>query len=107
MKVQHKGYKNVDQHEFVRYNDLFMCFGSRFIFVRINPDSYRDAKRTLHTGTLVQAFNERKDKVVEVLKQAIDKAKQDIDPAEPLVLVWHLFFDGYPKGIYGPVEKEP
>lgn len=37
---QHKTYSKED--EIARYNDLFMAFGGKFIFIRFNPDKYKD-----------------------------------------------------------------
>lgn len=37
---QHKSYSKED--EMARYNDLFMAFGGKFIFIRFNPDKYKD-----------------------------------------------------------------
>lgn len=36
---QHKFYSKED--EISRYNDLFMAFGGKFIFIRFNPDKYK------------------------------------------------------------------
>lgn len=36
---QHKSYSKED--EIARYNDLFMSFGGKFIFIRFNPDKYK------------------------------------------------------------------
>jgi hypothetical protein len=37
---QHKNYDKLDEE--ARYNDLFMAFGGKFIFIRFNPDKYKD-----------------------------------------------------------------
>ena len=37
---QHKAYSKVDEE--ARYHDLFMAFGGKFIFIRFNPDKYKD-----------------------------------------------------------------
>ena len=37
---QHKSYSKEDEE--ARYNDLFMAFGGKFIFIRFNPDKYKD-----------------------------------------------------------------
>jgi hypothetical protein len=37
---QHKSYSKED--EIARYNDLFMAFGGKFIFIRFNPDKYTE-----------------------------------------------------------------
>lgn len=38
---QHKSYSKTDEE--ARYHDLFMAFGGKFIFIRFNPDKYKDA----------------------------------------------------------------
>lgn len=48
-----------------------------------------------------QAFEQRKDKVDQVVKQAIAKAKTDIHPEEPMVTVWQLFLTTTRKGSTG------
>ena len=37
---QHKSYSKEDEE--ARYNDLFMAYGGKFIFIRFNPDKYKD-----------------------------------------------------------------
>ena len=37
---QHKSYSKEDEQ--ARYNDLFMAYGGKFIFIRFNPDKYKD-----------------------------------------------------------------
>ena len=35
---QHKSYKKMDEE--TRYNDLFMAFSGKWIYIRFNPDKY-------------------------------------------------------------------
>ena len=37
---QHKGYSKQDEES--RYHDLFMAYGGKFVFIRFNPDKYKD-----------------------------------------------------------------
>lgn len=37
---QHKGYKETDEE--IRYDDLFMLHGGKFIYIRFNPDKFKD-----------------------------------------------------------------
>jgi len=37
---QHKHYSKADEE--ARYHDLFMAYGGKFIFIRFNPDKYKD-----------------------------------------------------------------
>ena len=41
---QHKSYSKED--EIARYNDLFMGFGGKFIFIRFNPDKYKENEKS-------------------------------------------------------------
>ncbi len=37
---QHKGYNKIDEE--IRYDDLFMLHGGKFVYIRFNPDKYKD-----------------------------------------------------------------
>ena len=37
---QHKSYSKPDEE--ARYHDLFMAYGGKFVFIRFNPDKYKD-----------------------------------------------------------------
>ena len=37
---QHKGYDKTD--EYIRYDDLYMLHGGKFIFIRFNPDKFKN-----------------------------------------------------------------
>ena len=37
---QHKNYSKADEE--ARYHDLFMAYGGKFVFIRFNPDKYKD-----------------------------------------------------------------
>jgi len=37
---QHKGYKKADEE--IRYDDLYMLHGGKFIFIRFNPDKFKN-----------------------------------------------------------------
>jgi hypothetical protein len=37
---QHKSYSKEDEE--ARYHDLFMAYGGKFVFIRFNPDKYKD-----------------------------------------------------------------
>jgi len=39
---QHKNYSKSDEE--ARYHDLFIAYGGKFIFIRLNPDKYKDEK---------------------------------------------------------------
>ena len=60
---QHKYY--INESETNRYNDLFMDFSGKYIFIRYNPDKYIDK--------LGKSKNSMFDTRMEVLEKSIDK----------------------------------
>ena len=82
---QHKYY--IKENENNRYDDLFMDFSGKYIFIRYNPDKFIDK----YGKSKNPMFNTRMD----VLEKAIDKQIQRIDRYEnkELVEIHHLFYD--------------
>jgi hypothetical protein len=82
---QHK-YRN-KQDEELRYDDLMMLHGGKFVFVRLNPDSYRDSNRQLQNPPL--------ESRLDALGNEIDRQIQRIQRGEntELVEVSYLYFD--------------
>lgn len=82
---QHK-YRN-KQDETLRYDDLMLLHGGKFVFVRINPDGYRDSNKQLQNPPL--------ESRLETLGNEIDKQIQRIqrDENTELVEVSYLYFD--------------
>lgn len=86
---QHKAY--AASYEDDRYNDLFVTFSGRYVFLRINPDAFKNA-----SGERVDPpFDERFPAVVQQLQRIIWAAANDSDFDEhaPLVSVQHVFYD--------------
>jgi hypothetical protein len=94
---QHRGYE--DGYEIVRYNDLFVDFSGKYVFLRINPDPFRSQERG----------GERIDPPFEDRLAIVEREIQDIlmedhgaaygesgDGEEDLVEVRHLFYDHSP-----------
>ena len=82
---QHKSY--IKQNENVRYDDLFMDFSGKYIFIRYNPDRFKDKY-----GKMKNPFFDTR---MEVLDNVINKhilriIAQDNDN---LVEIHHLFYD--------------
>ena len=82
---QHKAYK--PDYEENRYNELVMDFTGRFVFLRINPDSF-----TVRGQRRDPAFDERLQVAEDMLKSLLDKIKHG-QGAQGLVEVVHLFYD--------------
>jgi hypothetical protein len=81
---QHKSYDDVDEEN--RYNDLFIDCSCKYLFIRYNPDSYKQDKRKL---------NPPFDKRMEELVNQINIHTQRIEKEEntELVEIHHLYFD--------------
>jgi hypothetical protein len=81
---QHKSYGTKDEE--VRYDDLFMVFGGKWIFIRYNPDSYKINNRK---------YNPKNPYRMKVLKKEIEKQIQRINNYEntEMLEIVKLFFD--------------
>jgi len=82
---QHKRYEK--GYEEVRYDDLFMVHGGKFIFIRFNPDKYTNADGTTQ--------NPRMDDRLELLKHEIEFQMDRIknNENEELLEITYLFYD--------------
>ena len=89
---QHKASAYKTDKEKARYDDLFMDFSGRYIFLRINPDPYKVKSLSGHLVRMDPPFEDRLELAVARLSDLIDGSKI-VDPNAPLVKVHHLFFD--------------
>lgn len=82
---QHKSYSKEDEE--ARYNDLFMAYGGKFIFIRFNPDKYKDENGKSCNPML---FNR-----LIVLEEEINKQIKKIenDENKDLLEVIELYYD--------------
>jgi hypothetical protein len=82
---QHKSYSKQDEE--ARYHDLFMAYGGKFIFIRFNPDKYKDEKGKSSNPML---FNR-----LIVLEEEINKQIKRIenDENKDLLEVIELYYD--------------
>jgi hypothetical protein len=82
---QHKSYSKEDEE--ARYNDLFMAYGGKFIFIRFNPDKYKDENGKSCNPML---FNR-----LIVLEEEINKQIKRIenDENKDLLEVIELYYD--------------
>ena len=77
---QHKNYD--EKEEEIRYDDLYMLHGGKFIFIRFNPDKFKDKNGMLYTR-------------LPILKEEIEKQIKRIENdenAEPLEII-KLYYD--------------
>jgi hypothetical protein len=87
-EFQHRRHNNTNYEE-VRYEDLYMIHGGKFIFIRFNPDKYIDKKgKTIETTV---------KKRLERLKEEVDKQIIRINNEEnnELLEIVYLFYDGF------------
>ena len=82
---QHKNY--IKQHEINRYDDLFMDFSGKYIFIRYNPDKYIDK--------FGKSKNPMFETRMDVLERSIDKHIERINNEDnkELLEIHHLFYD--------------
>ena len=82
---QHKSYSKADEE--ARYNDVFMAYGGKFVFIRFNPDKYKDENGKSCNPML---FNR-----LIVLEEEINKQIQRIEKEEnnDLLEVVELYYD--------------
>jgi len=87
-EFQHRGYDNIDEEH--RYNDIAMVYGGKMVFIRYNPDPYRDE------------HGRRTDPPIELRFPLLERCmRQQIKRIEggenkELLEVVHLFYDGSP-----------
>jgi hypothetical protein len=84
---QHKRYK--DNEEEIRYDDLFMIHGGKFIFIRFNPDHYIN-----QNGTKVNPYMKKRmdDLYNEIIKQTNRITNEQNNE---LLEIIYLFYDEY------------
>ena len=82
---QHK-YRAKDYEE-TRYNDLFMDFSGRYVFLRVNPDAYKDGGRKMdpHFDTRLKLVEREISRLLESIKE--------VGASTHLVQVHHMFYD--------------
>ena len=82
---QHKYYIKKDEDN--RYDDLFMDFSGKYIFIRYNPDKFKDK----YNKSKNPFFNTR----MEVLQACIDRHVERINNYEnnDLIEIHHVFYD--------------
>jgi hypothetical protein len=84
---QHKRYNKKDQE--IRYDDLFMIHGGKFIFIRFNPDIF-----TNKLGTKKNPYMKRRMEYLEKeINNQVDRINKE-DNNELLETVY-LFYDGF------------
>jgi len=84
---QHKSYNAMDEE--TRYDDLFMAFSGKWVYLRFNPDKYKDRHGKGKNPEIATRLI--------VLKAEIEKQiarierDENIDPVERV----YLYYDGF------------
>jgi hypothetical protein len=84
---QHKSYNNKDEE--IRYDDLYMIHGGKFVFIRFNPDKYKNKKGV----TINTLLFKRLTILGEEIKKQIDRINNNEN--KELVEIIKLYYDEY------------
>jgi hypothetical protein len=82
---QHKSYSKSDEE--ARYNDLFMAYGGKFIFIRFNPDKYKDENGKTCNPMLFNRLTILEDEIKKQIKRIENEENTD------LLEVIELYYD--------------
>ena len=82
---QHKYYNECNEE--IRYNDLYMLHSGKFIFIRFNPDKYKNEKNKI--------VNPKMNERLHILKKEIEKQIERIinQENEELLEIIKLYYD--------------
>ena len=84
---QHRRYNNKDEE--IRYDDLFMIHGGKFVFIRFNPDAYVN-----QNGTKINPYmKKRMPDLASTIEYQTNRIINDDNP--DLLDVVYLFYDNY------------
>lgn len=88
-EFQHKNKKYNTSYEEVRYDDLYMVHGGKFIFIRFNPDKYIDS----NGETIKTSLSFRLERLKEEIDKQVNRIKTDKNTE--LVEIIYLFYDDF------------
>jgi hypothetical protein len=77
---QHKNYNKTDEE--IRYDDLMMLHGGKFIFIRFNPDKYKEKGKNKNPTIATRLI---------ILKEEIEKQIERINKEENIELLEEIF----------------
>ena len=86
-EFQHKRYK--EKEEEIRYDDLFMLHGGKFVFIRFNPDKFVNQNETEKNPYMKLRMETLKN---EIYKQI---SRINNDENTELLEIVYLFYDGF------------
>jgi len=84
---QHKSYSIQDEQD--RYNDLFLSFPCKYIFIRFNPDSYNDKNGKKCNPSISTRLSKLKEEIDKQIKRIKNEENND------LLEVKYLYFDNF------------
>ena len=84
---QHKYYDKKDEKD--RYEDLYMVFSGKWIFIRFNPDKYTNKKGVRKNPTIARRLVKLKEEIEKQIKRIENEENKE------LVEISYLYYDGY------------
>ena len=81
---QHRGYDQID--EIRRYNNLYMDFSGKYIFIRYNPDKYKKDGKVYNP-----TFNTRMMELEKEIEKQIERINNEEN--EELIEIHHMYYD--------------
>ena len=84
---QHKRYKEKDEE--IRYDDLFMLHGGKFIFIRFNPDQFTNSLGTKKNPYMKRRMEYLEKEIYNQITRINDEKNKD------LLEISYLFYDNF------------
>lgn len=84
-EFQHKRYDNKDEE--IRYDDLYMVHGGKFIFIRFNPDKYINSDGIVIETSIKKRLGDLKDEIDKQIERIYNEENKE------LVEIIYLFYD--------------
>jgi hypothetical protein len=84
---QHKRYK--EKEEEIRYDDLFMLHGGKFVFIRFNPDKFINQNNTIKNPYMKLRMDLLKNEIYKQINRINDEENKE------LLEIVYLFYDGF------------
>jgi len=84
---QHKSYDDMDEE--IRYDDLYMAYSGKWIYIRFNPDVFTNNEGDRINPSITDRFNTLEKEINKQIKR-IEKEKN-----KELLEIIYLYYDGY------------
>jgi len=84
---QHKSYNEMDEE--IRYDDLYMAYSGKWIYIRFNPDIFINSEGDRKNPEIKDRFNALEKEINKQIKR-IEKEKN-----KELLEIVYLYYDGY------------